>query len=99
MNEDLSYIMFVLIGDNFEISQYLRQVANDWGMDVAYDICKPLAQAFMCYDKLSGNLNNISQYDSLEKFLVEFKEKIVEYFNGEDDYEYLTKIVRSKKDE
>lgn len=67
---DINYIKFLLIGDEFDISRLLRSKAKYVGMDTLYDNdCDYIARAFNLYDTLSGNCETIPMYDSLVKFL------------------------------
>lgn len=94
LNEKLSYVKFLLIGDTFPVSHKLRNM-RDWGMDELYDVCDTIAKVFNYYDEQSKNSEHYSLYDSLEKFLKEYNEDILLYINGEIDDFHLLEAVRS----
>lgn len=91
--DQINYIMFVLVGDSFEISELLRERAKDWGMDVLYDRCEIIAHAFAIYDYYSDNQSYMSEYDSLWEFLRHYDDDIKSFIN----YEQLdlVNLVRS----
>lgn len=91
---DLEYIKFLLIGDEFNISLLLRDKAKYCGMDTVYsDDCDYIARAFNLYDALSGNYKTISMYDSLNKFLELYDDVLKDVVN---DIEIeLFELIRS----
>lgn len=94
LNEKLSYVKFLLIGDTFYVSYKLRNM-RDWGMDELYNVCDTIAKAFCYYDEQSKNIEHYSLYDSLEKFLKEYNEDILLYIDGGIDNFHLLETVRS----
>lgn len=93
-DEQLAYIKFILVGDNFDISKLLREKAEDWGMDILYDFCDIIARAFVNYDTLGECWHTHSEYDSLTHFLTEYDAEIKRMINGECID--LVNLVRSK---
>lgn len=76
---DLDYIKFLLIGDEFDVSRLLREKASHYGMDTIYsNDCDYIARAFNLYDALSGNYKTMSMYDSLVKFLTTYNSVLQE---------------------
>lgn len=76
---DIEYIKFLLIGDEFDISRLLRSKAKYVGMDTVYSAdCDYIARAFNLYDSLSGNYKTMSMYDSLVKFLTLYDSPITD---------------------
>ena len=91
---DLEYVKFLLIGDEFDISRLLREKARHYGMDTLYsDDCDYIARAFNLYDALSGNYKTMSMYDSLVKFLTTYNSVLQEII-GEIEIE-LFEFIRS----
>ena len=83
-NERLAYLKFLLVGDNFDISELLRNKASDWGMDVLYDTCDIIATAGVYYDEFNENYNKLSEYDSFCNFLKDYDVPIRQLIGGED---------------
>ena len=69
-----TYITFLLIGDNFEISKLLREKCRDWGMNEMFEDCLYIARRFVEYDE--RNLETMSMYDSFERFIAEYDAEI-----------------------
>lgn len=91
---DLDYLKFLLIGDEFNISQLLRDKARYCGMDTLYsDDCDYIARGFNLYDELSGNYETMPMYDSLNKFLELYDEVLRDVIN--DIEVELFAIIRS----
>lgn len=91
---DLEYVKFLLIGDEFDISRLLREKARYYGMDTIYsNDCDYIARAFNLYDALSGNYKTMSMYDSLVKFLTLYA-SVLQEFIGEIDTELFETIRR-----
>ena len=83
--EDNNYIVFLLGADNFgEITKELRFFGKEFGMDTEYEKCKYIANKFYIYDK---NNKNISEYDSLCKFIIKYEQQILDYIIKEKDFE------------
>lgn len=80
----VNYLKFLLIGDNFDVSELLRHKASDWGMDVLYDACTHIVVAGIYYDELNEYYNTMSEYDSFCKFLDAYDVPIRQYIGGED---------------
>lgn len=91
---DINYIKFLLIGDEFDISRLLRDKAKYVGMDTLYSAdCDYIARGFNLYDTLSGNYKTMSMYDSLVKFLTLYDKPITDVLT---DIEIeLFEIIRS----
>lgn len=88
----ISYITFILGADSFEISEMLRERANDWGMDGLYDNCECIAHAFAIYDWCTDNQEYMSEYESLVEFLSRYDDAIKTCINN--DYLDIVEIVR-----
>lgn len=64
---DKSYVTFLLISDDFAVSEILRNLKkNGYAMDELFEITKYIADKFMEYDSCR---EDTSMYDNLETFL------------------------------
>ena len=95
---DINYIKFLLIGDEFDVSLMLRDKSKEVGMDTIYTVqCDYIARAFNSYDFLAENDKHMSMYDSLVEFLTKYDDLIKNYINNEEIC--LIDLVRSDFDE
>lgn len=92
-DNELEYIAFVLIGDNFDISHILRENCEYYGMDGIFEICYSIAQAFVWYDVYMGNCEIMSTYSSLTEFLNNCDDAIKSFINNPEID--LIEIIRS----
>lgn len=73
-----NYVVFLLIGDSFSISEKLRAKADAYGMDGLYSICLAIAEDF---NKSEQNKQNwLGLYTALEQFLSEKESYYIERF-------------------
>ena len=72
-----NYICFVLGADSFKICDTIRTASASYGMDTIYEKCKYISAKFVEYDKKENK--NISTYDSLAEFLVEYEKQIEDF--------------------
>lgn len=76
--QDVSYIVFLLGTDNFKTSKEIRKIAEEFcNMSALYENCIYIANKFLEYDKEFYNTK--SQYESLETFLIEYENQIIDY--------------------
>lgn len=72
-----AYIVFLLGADNFEISKFIRTLADENGMDGIFENCIYIARKFEHWDK--DKYDEMGQYESLEHFLKEYDTQIRKY--------------------
>ena len=92
-DNELEYIAFVLIGDDFDISHILRENCGYYGMEGMFEICHTIAQAFVWYDMYMGNYEIMSTYSSLMEFLNNCDDAIKSFINNPEID--LIEIIRS----
>ena len=90
--DQINYITFILGADSFEISEMLRERANDWGMDGLYGNCEYIAHAFAIYDWCTDNQKIMDEYSSLCEFLSSYDDLIKSFINNE--YIDIVELVR-----
>ena len=79
------YIVFLLGADNFKVSQKIRQIALNFGMDNLFDDCCYIADKFLQYDK--RNEDYMSEYESLVMFLTEYEKEINDFLDNGEAFE------------
>lgn len=80
----INYITFILGADNFEICHKLRRLPSviGIGMDELYDLTNTIATAFAIYDTTHKASADMSEYDSLNNFLITYKTEIENFIMG-----------------
>ena len=83
----INYIAFLLGTDNFEICEFIRAKALEFGaMDMIYDDCISIAKKFVKYDKKNQNI--MGEYESFEHFIDDYEKEIKDFINGDiNDFE------------
>jgi len=81
-----SYIAFLLGIDNFFISHKIRDLNEEFAIPIElFEDCMFIAKKFLEYDK--RNYNTMGEYESLEYFLQDYENEIVEYLENRTNFE------------
>lgn len=83
----INYIAFLLGTDNFDICEFIRAKAREFGaIDMIYDACNSIASKFVKYDKKNQDI--MSEYESFEHFIYDYEKEIKDFINGDiNDFE------------
>lgn len=82
----INYIAFLLGTDNFDICDFIRAKALEFGaIDMIYDDCISIAKKFIKYDK--KNYDIMGEYESFEHFIDEYDKEIRDFINDSIDFE------------
>ena len=82
----INYITFLLGTDNFDICDFIRAKALEFGaIDMIYDDCISIAKKFVKYDK--KNYGIMGEYESFEHFIDEYDKEIRDFINDSIDFE------------
>lgn len=79
------YIVFLLGTDNFKISNKIRELGREWGMNTIFEDCCYIADRFLQYDK--RNEDYMSEYESLCMFLEEYAQQIEDFLDDGTAFE------------
>lgn len=82
----INYIAFLLGTDNFDICDFIRAKALEFGaIDMIYDDCISIAKKFVKYDKKNQEI--MGEYESFEHFIDEYDKEIRDFINDSIDFE------------
>ena len=82
----INYIAFLLGTDNFDICDFIRAKALEFGaIDMIYDDCISIAKKFVKYDKKNQEI--MGEYESFEHFLRDYDKEIRDFISNYIDFE------------